>query len=78
MRTFATYEEENIHYWTHRASGYSAVNQEELATAKEQLGGEEAYETYLKSMCARMRSGCWTWAPGRAFLPSFWRSWAIR
>ena len=20
---FATYEEENIHYWTHRASGYS-------------------------------------------------------
>ena len=31
MRTFATYEEENIHYWTHRASGYSAVNQEELA-----------------------------------------------
>ena len=32
MRTFATYEEENIHYWTHRASGYSAVNQEELAT----------------------------------------------
>ena len=32
MRTFATYEEENIHYWTHRASGYSAVNREELAT----------------------------------------------
>ena len=32
MRTFATYEEENLHYWTHRASGYSAVNREELAT----------------------------------------------
>ena len=32
MNRFATYEEENIHYWTHRASGYSAVNREELAT----------------------------------------------
>ena len=31
MQQFATYEEENIHYWTNRASGYSAVNQEELA-----------------------------------------------
>ena len=54
MRTFATYEEENIHYWTHRASGYSAVNQEELATDQKAV-----------------------WR-GRAFLPSFWRSWAIR
>ena len=32
MRQFATYEEENIHYWTNRASGYSTVNQEELAS----------------------------------------------
>ncbi len=32
MRQFATYEEENIHYWTNRASGYSGVNQEELAS----------------------------------------------
>ena len=31
MKQFATYEEENIHYWTNRASGYSGVNQEELA-----------------------------------------------
>ena len=31
MKQFATYEEENIHYWTNRASGYSVVNQEELA-----------------------------------------------
>lgn len=31
MQQFTTYEEENIHYWTNRASGYSAVNQEELA-----------------------------------------------
>ncbi|MGN0978578.1 MAG: class I SAM-dependent methyltransferase [Faecousia sp.] len=29
---FGSYEEENIHYWTHRTSGYSGVNQEELAT----------------------------------------------
>ena len=42
-----------------QAEGYSygredkAAYQEELATAKEQLGGEEAYETYLKSMCIR-------------------------
>lgn len=31
MQKFATYEEENIHYWANRASSYSAVNQEELA-----------------------------------------------
>ena len=32
MKQFASYEEENIHYWTNRASGYSTVNQEELAS----------------------------------------------
>ncbi|MDO5545085.1 MAG: class I SAM-dependent methyltransferase [Eubacteriales bacterium] len=32
MRLFQTYEEENIHYWTNRASGYSGVNQEELSS----------------------------------------------
>ena len=30
--TFGSYEEENIHYWTHRTPGYSGVNQEELAS----------------------------------------------
>ena len=34
MKQFATFEEENIHYWTNRASGYSGVNQEELATSQ--------------------------------------------
>ena len=34
---FATYEEENIHYWTHRASGYSGVNQEELASNQKKV-----------------------------------------
>lgn len=34
MKRFATYEEENIHYWTNRASGYSGVNQEELASSQ--------------------------------------------
>ena len=34
MKQFATYEEENIHYWTNRASGYSGVNQEELASSQ--------------------------------------------
>lgn len=34
MKQFATYEEENIHYWTNRASSYSGVNQEELATSQ--------------------------------------------
>ena len=29
---FESYEEENIHYWTHRTPGYSGVNQEELAS----------------------------------------------
>lgn len=29
---FGSYEEENIHYWTHRTPGYSGVNQEELAS----------------------------------------------
>lgn len=32
MRQFESYEEENIHYWTGRAPGYSGVNQEELAS----------------------------------------------
>ena len=32
MKQFASYEEENICYWTNRASGYSGVNQEELAS----------------------------------------------
>ena len=39
MKQFANYEEENIHYWTHRASGYSDVNQEELATDQKQVWG---------------------------------------
>ncbi|MGM9640320.1 MAG: class I SAM-dependent methyltransferase [Faecousia sp.] len=32
MKQFTCFEEENIHYWTHRTPGYSGVNQEELAT----------------------------------------------
>ncbi len=32
MSQFATFEEENIDYWTKRAPGYSDVNQEELST----------------------------------------------
>ena len=39
MRQFASYEEENIHYWTNRASGYSGVNQEELATDQKRVWG---------------------------------------
>ena len=39
MRQFATYEEENIHYWSYRASGYSGVNQEELATDQKHIWG---------------------------------------
>ena len=37
MKRFANYEEENIHYWTHRASGYSGVNQEELASQQKHI-----------------------------------------
>ena len=32
MKQYASYEEENVAYWTQRAPGYSGVNQEELAT----------------------------------------------
>lgn len=39
MNPFASYEEENIHYWTHRASGYSGVNREELATDQKHVWG---------------------------------------
>ena len=77
MRTFATYEEENIHYWTHRASGYSAVNREELATDQKAVW-RGVIAGKIAGNHPGKRSGCWTWAPGRAFLPSFWRSWAIR
>ena len=44
MNLFTSYEEENIHYWTHRASGYSGVNQEELATAQKHIWGAALYE----------------------------------
>ena len=39
MKQFATYEEENIHYWTGRAAGYSGVNQEELASDQKNVWG---------------------------------------
>lgn len=54
MRQFATYEEENIHYWTNRASGYSCVNQEELATDQKHVWGR----TISRRIAARF--------PGRA------------
>ena len=44
MMQFTTYEEENIHYWTGRASGYSGVNQEELATDQKQVWGRTIAE----------------------------------
>lgn len=31
------YEKENIHYWTNRSSGYSAVNQEELGSGQREV-----------------------------------------
>lgn len=34
-----TFREENIGYWTKRAAGYSAVNQEELATGQRMVWG---------------------------------------
>lgn len=40
MNQFASYEEENIHYWTGRASGYSGVNQEELASDQKTVWGK--------------------------------------
>lgn len=40
MNRFASYEEENIHYWTGRASGYSGVNQEELASQQKNIWGK--------------------------------------
>ena len=54
MRQFASYEEENIHYWTNRASGYSGVNQEELATDQKRVWGY----TISRKIAARF--------PGRA------------
>lgn len=41
MNQFATYEEENIHYWTNRAPGYSGVNQEELASDQKTVWGRQ-------------------------------------
>ena len=78
MRQFASYEEENIHYWTNRASGYSGVNQEELATDQKRVWGY----TISRKIAARLepRRACvfWMWAPARAFSPSCWRAWATR
>ena len=41
MNQFATYEDENIHYWTNRSSGYSSVNQEELASQQKNVWGRQ-------------------------------------
>ena len=41
MNRFTTYEEENIRYWTNRASGYSGVNQEELASEQKSVWGRQ-------------------------------------
>ena len=49
MKQFASYEEENIHYWTNRASGYSGVNQEELASRQKTVWGR----TIAKRIAAR-------------------------
>lgn len=54
MRQFTSYEEENIHYWTNRAPGYSGVNQEELATDQKRVWGY----TISRKIAARF--------PGRA------------
>ncbi len=39
MKTFSSFEEENIAYWTNRAPGYSVVNQEELGTNQRAVWG---------------------------------------
>ena len=39
-RERAAYAEENIAYWTGRAPGYSAVNQEELSTSQHRVWGK--------------------------------------
>lgn len=80
MVQFTTYEEENIHYWTNRAPGYSAVNQEELAGDQKTvwrgvISGRIAAHLPEND---RRRSEFSMSAPDRAFLPSFWRSLAIR
>lgn len=80
MTQFATYEEENIHYWTNRASGYSAVNQEELASDQKSV--------WRSVICRKISAHLPGKRPeeirvlgvgtGPGFLPSFWRSSAIR
>lgn len=44
MAQFTSYKEENITYWTHRAPGYSAVNQAELATDQQAVWTETLEE----------------------------------
>ena len=41
MSQFETYEEENIHYWSNRAAGYSGVNQEELTSGQKVIWGDQ-------------------------------------
>ena len=57
MRQFVSYEEENIHYWTHRAPGYSGVNQEELATDQKRVWGRAIGERIAARFPGRAPEG---------------------
>jgi ubiquinone/menaquinone biosynthesis C-methylase UbiE len=51
MKQFSSFEEENIAYWSNRAPGYSAVNQEELATNQRSVWGSVLHDA-ISSHCA--------------------------
>ena len=57
MKQFVSYEEENIHYWTNRASGYSGVNQEELATDQKHIWGSTISERIAARSPGGVRGG---------------------
>lgn len=80
MRQFATYEEENIHYWTNRASGYSTVNQEELASDQKSVWRSVISSKIFARFPNRRPEEIKVLdvGTGPGFLPSFWQSWVIR
>lgn len=55
MAAYATYEQENIAYWTNRAPGYSAVHQNELSSSQRDVWRRTLLR-HIEAACGKERA----------------------